>query len=178
MSGDATHEQEFLFIQQVNGAYTRRQVRSLVFHLLYAMEEFEYDVSLESLIDNFNRGFDQQIDAGGEVAQMAQEIVNQRKALDLEITPFLEHWRMERLGVCTKLILRIGLLEMNRGETDPTIVINEAVELAKCFSEKDAHKFINGVLDRIAQHKGLVIKVEESTDEEADLDAMCSVDDE
>ena len=36
---------------------SRREVRSLIFHLLYAMDAFDYDVSLQGVVDNFNRGF-------------------------------------------------------------------------------------------------------------------------
>ena len=46
-----------------------------------------------------------------------------------------------------KLILRLALWELLHTDTDPVVIINEAVELAQCFAEQDAYKFINGVLD-------------------------------
>ena len=42
----------------------------------------------------------------------------------------------------------MALWELMETETPSTIVLNEAIELAKCFSEKDAYKFVNGVLDK------------------------------
>jgi N utilization substance protein B len=39
-------------------------------------------------------------------------------------------------------------------DTSPTIIINEAVELAKCFAEKDAYKFVNGILDEALKKYG------------------------
>ena len=124
-----------------------RAVRSLVFHLLYAAEAFEYDVSLEALIENFNRGFDLQMPKTGLAAIMIQKIINQRHELDEQIKPLLHNWRFERLGICTKLILRYALWELRNSSFPPAVIINEAIELAKCFSEKDAYKFINGILD-------------------------------
>ena len=131
-------------------AYTRNQVRSLVFHLLYAMEECDYDVSLQTLVNGINQGYEQHIPLDGEIVQTAQSIIDQRKELDVLIQQFLEHWRLERLGLCTRLILRLGTWELVKTKIPLSIIINEAVELAKDFAEKDAYKFINGILDKIA----------------------------
>ena len=126
---------------------SRRDVRSLIFHLLYAAESFDYQTSLESIVDNFNRGFDLAIPFESEVVTTATAIINEREVLDEVIKPLLSNWRFERLGVCTILILRFALWELRSGHVEPNIVINEAIELAKCFAEKDAYKFINGILD-------------------------------
>lgn len=126
---------------------SRRDVRSLIFHLLYAAESFDYQTSLESIVDNFNRGFDLAIPFESEVVTTAAAIINEREVLDEVIKPLLSNWRFERLGVCTILILRFALWELRSGHVEPNIVINEAIELAKCFAEKDAYKFINGILD-------------------------------
>jgi len=60
----------------------------------------------------------------------------------------LDKWRLERIGVCTHIILWIGLWELMHTDTDSKIIINEAIELAKCFAEKDAYRFVNGILDQ------------------------------
>lgn len=135
------------------GELNRRNMRSLVFHLLYAMEGFDYDISLEGLVDNFNRGFDLSIDLSSEIFRMAQSIIASRDELDVLFRPYLINWRYERLGVCTKLILRFAVWEIYNTDVPSNIIINEAIELAKCFSEKDAYKFINGVLDEVIKHK-------------------------
>ena len=80
--------------------------------------------------------------------------------LDEECKPLLSNWRFERLGMCTKLILRYALWELQTTDTNPTIVINEAIELAKCFAEKDAYKFVNGILDEALKKFGKVIPEE------------------
>lgn len=126
---------------------SRREIRSLIFHFLYALEAYDYAVSLESLVDNYNRGFDLQIPLDGEVVKTVNAVAEKKKEFDALLVPLLANWRLERIGCCTRLILYIALWELLYTETHPTIVINEAIELAKDFSEKDAYKFVNGILD-------------------------------
>lgn len=126
---------------------SRRDVRSIIFHLLYAMECFDYQVSFEEIVDNFNRGFSLDIPQDSEACNVARKIIELRNELDECYKPFLINWRFERIGTCTKLILRFAIWELQNTEVPHNIVINEAIELAKCFSETDAYKFINGILD-------------------------------
>lgn len=126
---------------------SRHDQRAMVFHLLYAMDAFEYQVSLESIADNLSRGFGYSLELNGDVFQQAEKIVNDRDELDEEIKPLLDNWKFERLGVCTRLILRLALWELKYTKIDHSVVIDEAIELAKSFAETDAYKFINGVLD-------------------------------
>ncbi len=133
---------------------SRREVRSLILHLLYAMDAFDYDRSLEGIVDNFNRGFDLAIPVGSEVFNVAQMVIDKRAELDDAIKPLLHNWRFDRIGVCTKLILRLALWELYNTQTSASIVMNEAIELAKCFAERDAYKFINGILDEAVKKMG------------------------
>jgi len=137
----------------VSTEYTRTQVRSLVFHVLYMFDSCDYEGSVESVIDGVNRGYDQQIPLDGEVAHNVESIVDHRKMLDEVIQSYLENWRLERLGLCTRLILRMGVWELLFTDTPSSIIINESIELAKDFAEKDAYKFINGVLDQVAEKR-------------------------
>lgn len=140
---------------------SRRDLRSLMFHLLYAMDSFDYQTSLGGIVDNMNRGFELDIPLDSDVVMVVEKVCDDRAQLDQEMLPFLSNWRLERIGVCTKLILRLAIWELQQGHTPATIVINEAVELAKCFAEKDAYRFINGVLDEYAKAKGLELTKQE-----------------
>ena len=130
---------------------SRRDVRSLVFHFLYAAEAFEYKESLVSIVDNFNVGFGLSVPTDGELFGIVDSIIKNREELEKIYEPFLSNWRVERVSVCTKLILLFGVWELKNTETDARIVINEAIELAKCFAEEDAYRFINGILDPISK---------------------------
>ena len=91
---------------------TRRGMRSLIFHLLYAMDSFEYQVSLESIVDNFNKAFDLNLSKNSEVFEIANSVILERAELDKKIIPLLANWKFERLGLCTKLILRLAFWEI------------------------------------------------------------------
>jgi len=131
---------------------SRREVRSLIFHVLYAMEGHDYQTSLESVVDDLNRGFEIDISQDSEVFKIVQAIIDAHDELDELIKPLLVNWRFERIGVATKLILRFALWELKNTKTAPTIIINEAIELSKCFAEEDAYRFVNGVLDRFIKN--------------------------
>lgn len=135
------------------GDLSRRQIRSLIFHLLYAAEGHDYQDSLESIADNLSRGYGIDIPHASAAFQTAKAIIEDRAILDKKITPFLHNWRFERIGCCTRLILRYAMWELLYTDMPATIIINEAVELAKCFSEKDAYKFVNGILDEAVKEK-------------------------
>ena len=152
-------------------AISRRVFRSLVFHFLYAMEAYDYQVPLSAIITTFNEGYDLDIKVDGDIAAMVQAIADKREELDIAVKPVLANWRLDRLGCVTLIILRIGLWELMDTKTPVNIVINEAVELAKCFAEQDSYKFVNGILDQLSARLHLEDpevrpEVDEKVDEE------------
>ena len=70
--------------------------------------------------------------------------------IDPVIAEAAEHWRIERMNVMDRLILRLAVYEfLHEPETPARVVINEALELARTFSNDDSVRFINGILDAI-----------------------------
>ena len=70
--------------------------------------------------------------------------------LDPLIVEAAEHWRIERMNVMDRLILRLGVYELlHEPETPAKVVINEALELGRSFSADESVRFINGILDAI-----------------------------
>ena len=77
------------------------------------------------------------------------------KLIDDQITEASTNWRLERLAVLDRLILRLAIYELLfETDTPRAVVINEAIELARRFSTEDAVKFVNGVLDSIKPATG------------------------
>lgn len=68
-------------------------------------------------------------------------------AADELIARHARNWRLDRIAAIDRCILRLAICELRRGETPEKVVINEALELAKKFSEPDAVAFLNGVID-------------------------------
>lgn len=129
---------------------SRRKFRSLLFHILYAVDALDYEVTAREVAEKLNSEYEADIDLNGPIIKIVTAIAQQRAHLDQTLIPFLQNWKFERIGRCTLLVLRYAIWEMLNTDMSHSIVINEAVELAKCFSEKDAYKFVNGLLDKIS----------------------------
>ena len=128
---------------------TRRQLRTLAFHYLYVLDRCDYQDSLDEVasqfLDHFNvRPKDQTFSLA-----RAQGVIDNHQRYSIELQPMLEHWRVERLGCCTRLVLYMAMWELEQPTAIASIVINEAVELAKAFAERDAYRFVNGTLDQM-----------------------------
>jgi N utilization substance protein B len=75
--------------------------------------------------------------------------------IDPLIASHAEHWRLGRIAVIDRLILRMAVWELrHERETPAGVVLNEAIELARRFSSPDAARFVNGVLDGIRKTLG------------------------
>lgn len=132
-------------------AESRRDIRSLAFHFIYAVDRSDYTTSLEEVVQNFRDGFDIDVPDDSPAIEMARGTIEMREQIDEEIKPLLRNWKLERLGCCTHLILRMAMWELHQPDAIPSIIINEAIELSKCFAEKDAYKFVNGILDEASK---------------------------
>jgi N utilization substance protein B len=81
---------------------------------------------------------------------LANGVAAHVEPIDQLIAEAAEHWRIERMAVVDRLILRLAVYEfLHEKETPPKVIINEALELARTFSTDEAVKFINGILDGI-----------------------------
>ena len=76
-------------------------------------------------------------------------VIEELKGIDERITRNASHWRLERMPVVDRNILRIAVFEMLRTETPPAVIIDEALELARRFSGEESVHFVNGVLDAV-----------------------------
>jgi N utilization substance protein B len=85
---------------------------------------------------------------------LAAGVVSEIESLDTEIAQAAENWRMSRIAVVERNILRLGIYELCRGEVSPKVAINEAVRLAHWFGGARAPGFVNGILDGVAHSLG------------------------
>jgi N utilization substance protein B len=83
------------------------------------------------------------------VDDLVQGTVKNIGNVDERITRHAEHWRMERMPAVDRNILRLAVYEMTLGGTPPPVAIDEALELARKFSNEESVQFVNGVLDAV-----------------------------
>ena len=82
------------------------------------------------------------------VVALVRGAMDNRDALDERIGDAAKNWRVERMAVLDRLVMRLALQElMAHRDSPPRVVISEAIELARAYSGEEAAKFVNGVLD-------------------------------
>ena len=89
------------------------------------------------------------------VRELVSGVCAHRAEIDELLAALSRNWRLERMAVVERNVIRIALFELKHVETVPiNVVINEAVELAKRYASPEAASFVNGVLGRVAREQG------------------------
>ena len=92
-------------------------------------------------------------DARAYTLELVRGVRGDVDALDTRLKGASQHWRLERMSRVDRNVLRLGAYELSKG-IPRAIAIDEAVELAKRFGNEESGRFVNGVLERIAQDLG------------------------
>jgi N utilization substance protein B len=129
----------------------RNTGRRLAMQALYQAEVSREDIdkALQNISENENF-IPETLDFASHLAKGAWE---QREKLDKTIADLAIDWPLDRIGKVDRSILRLAIQEINLKETPVSVVINEAVELAKKYSSPEAAKFINGILGAYVRGK-------------------------
>jgi transcription antitermination protein NusB len=81
--------------------------------------------------------------------ELVQGTIQHLEEVDERIVRHAEHWRMERMPAVDRNLLRLAVYEMSYAGTPPAVAIDEALELARKFSNEESVQFVNGVLDAV-----------------------------
>ena len=129
----------------------RRQARALTVQVLFHLEFSPGDPEegFKLISENF--------ESPPEILTFSRRLVlgiwENRKTLDKLITQSSKNWRLERMSLADRNILRVGVYEMLfMNDIPPKVSIDEAVELGKKFGTEESGAFINGILDNIYNH--------------------------
>ena len=87
------------------------------------------------------------------VKEIVYGVITYKKEIDKMANKYLNDWTIDRLGNTDIAILRMGIFELLYTDTPPVVAINEAIELAKTYSDDSVRKMINGVLDKVYHGK-------------------------
>lgn len=107
----------------------------------------------EVLARNISR-YDETIEDKAFIEQLVHGIDKRQAEIDDIIRPLAPEWPIEQIARMDRVVLRIGVYELNwEPKVPPKVAINEAVELAKAFGGDNSSKFINGVLGSVLRAK-------------------------
>ena len=125
----------------------RRKARVAALQLLFQKDlvsdvttEVTEDLLVELLPQSDQREFAWQLYAG---------TLDHRLKIDKEIQRVAQNWRVNRMSVTDRNVIRMGVFEMEMMRTEPAVVINECIEIAKEFGLPQSGPFVNGILDKL-----------------------------
>lgn len=147
---------------------TRRKARECALQMLFAADVAKTEAGAltrnywselgEPATDETTRDFSVRLAAG---------TLREIERTDETIRTRAEHWRIERMAIVDRNVLRLAVYEFLFTDTPHTVVINEALEIARRFSTFEATQFINGILDAIKHdlEKNPSAKIEKTGDD-------------
>jgi len=134
----------------------RRRSRDLALQVLYASDldarnEVSWEQRVEEQLGRVEEHFEFPSGARefGEV--LARGVARHCAALDQKIEGYALHWRVDRMNVIDRNVLRLAVFELLHTQTPAPVIIDEAVELARRFGIDPSPGFVNGVLDALAR---------------------------
>ncbi|MBM9511152.1 transcription antitermination factor NusB [Desulfogranum marinum] len=131
----------------------RRKSRELALQFLYGHDFQKCSCAPEAVaesLDVFCQVFETNKRALPYGSELVQGLCKYRDGIDELIAKHSHNWRVERMSVVDRNILRIAVYEMEYGRDVPNqVAINEALEIAKRYSVKESIAFINGILDSV-----------------------------
>jgi N utilization substance protein B len=141
----------------------RRKARECALQML-----FQYDVSRPSVEELVQTYWGEIAEAADDVREFATElavgVIAHLDEIDDRIRQRTEHWRISRMAIVDRNLLRLAVYEFLHQPTTPrTVAINEALEIARRFSTHEATQFINGILDAIKRDLETQVPPEQPT---------------
>lgn len=129
---------------------TRSELREKIMTILYQI--FMYQTNkLEYNLENLIK---EQLEIENEfVNNTLNGILDNKDKIFETANKYLSEWTMDRLSKIDQSIISIGIYELLYTDTPEIVCINEAIELAKKYSDEKVRKMINGVLDKVYQDK-------------------------
>lgn len=113
------------------------------------------DLAIQALYEIDQRGLDQipvDFELSAKARRFVAGVIDHVAELDTSIAAAASNWRVDRMPVVDRAILRLGLYELRYEQTTPVaVIVSEAVRMAKAYSTERSGPFVNGVLATLAR---------------------------
>lgn len=127
---------------------SRHDIRKIAFQTLFALgsnPDANSEDIYQELLDEDNNDSDLSY-----LNELVDGVLDHQSEIDMEITKYLrKNWNIGRLNKTDLIILRIAIFEIKYSDVAGKIAVNEAVELAKEFSDDKSYKFVNAILQNL-----------------------------
>lgn len=133
----------------------RRRARARGLQALYAWDLVP-DAGLQAVSDRLWHDLAVGLEERAIAGPLMREVAANLPAIDADLAAVTTNWRLERLSVIDRSVLRLAAAELRIGETPPRVTIQEAIRLAERFGTVESARFVNGVLDALARRLGRI----------------------
>lgn len=133
-------------MEQLNRSELRKKIMTILYQIsVYSSNNMKYDINdvIKDVIEVDNEF----------VKEIVYGVTTYEKEINSLANNYLDDWTIDRLGHTDKAILQMAIYELMYTDTPDIVCINEAIELAKIYSDDSVRKMINGVLDKIYHNK-------------------------
>lgn len=133
-------------MEQLNRSELRKKIMTILYQVnIYKNNKISYN--LENVINEV-------VEIDNEfVKEIVYGVTTYQSEIDEIANKYLDGWTIDRLGNTDRAILEIGIYELLYTSTPDIVCINEAIELAKLYSDDEVRRMINGVLDKVYHSK-------------------------
>lgn len=126
----------------------RRKARQTALQILYKMDIAGGQADIEGEMEALAPG----TEARRYCESLVRGVLSGLESIDAAIEGHAENWKVDRMAVVDRNILRVAVYELrSRPDVPYKVIIDEAVELAKMYGSEDSAPFINGIIDRIGK---------------------------
>lgn len=128
----------------------RSEARKKIMTILYQMnvyDKFKMQYNVDDVIKEVSE-LDNEF-----IKETVYGVITYKNDIDALANKYLNNWTIDRLGNTDIAILRMGIYELMYMDTPDIVCINEAIELAKEYSDDDVRKMINACLDKVYHNK-------------------------
>lgn len=130
----------------------RSRAREIVLQVLY-----QHDLNPDQPEDVRLRFVNARLNNDKELIEFAKQLLagvrKHQEAVDQQLEETARNWRLSRMAVTDRNVLRLGAYEILFSDTPDRVAINEAIELAKRYGTNNSSQFVNGVLDRLMSNQ-------------------------
>ena len=133
-------------MEQMNRSELRKKIMTILYQTnIYKNNKMSYNLDdvIKEVVEIDNEF----------VKEVVYGVTTYQSEIDALANKYLDGWTIDRLGNTDRAILEIGIYELIYTDTPDIVCINEAIELAKLYSDDDVRRMINGVLDKIYHNK-------------------------
>lgn len=133
-------------MEQLNRSELRKKIMTILYQInIYKNNHISYEVDdvIKEVVEVENEF----------VKEVVYGVITYEQEINNIANQYLDGWTIDRLGNTDKAILQIGIYELLYTKTPEIVCINEAIELAKLYSDDSVRKMINGVLDKVYHNK-------------------------